>query len=82
MEKAIQNRGGSLKRLKASKDFLEAWKSAGYPKHFHTDMNGVRIWDKKAREEALYFKEHPEAYRLHKEQAELNYRQKLKRLQK
>jgi hypothetical protein len=79
-EKALKGRGGGLKRHRATKGFLLAWKLAGYPRHFKVDRNNERIWDKEARLEVLEDKKRPERARLRALRGEKTFRARMARL--
>ena len=73
-------RGGSPRRRKTSRELLERWRAAGYPKYYREDKDGARIWDLPARREALDARRHPFIAALRLLRGKLEYRRSLKRL--
>jgi len=73
-------RGGSPRRRKTSRELLERWRNAGYPKHYREDTDGTRIWDLPARRESLNERKHPLIAALRILRGKLEYRRSLKLL--
>ena len=73
-------KGGSPRRRKTSREMLERWRAAGYPKCYTEDVNGKRILDADARRESLNERKHPLIAALRLLRGKLEYRRSLKRL--
>jgi len=73
-------RGASPRRRKTSREMLERWRAAGYPKHYREDTDGTRIWDLPARRESLNERKHPLIAALRILRGKLEYRRSLKLL--
>jgi hypothetical protein len=55
-------------------NFLDAWKSAGYPKHFKMDKRKGRIWDAAAMRENIDLRMNPELKRSRMVRGEMEHR--------
>jgi len=73
-------RGASPRRRKTSRELLERWRAAGYPRHYREDTDGKRIWDLPARRESLNERKHPLIAALRILRGKLEYRRSLKLL--
>jgi len=73
-------RGGSPRRRKTSRELLERWRAAGFPKYYRENTDGTRIWDLASRREALDARRHPFIAALRLLRGKLEYRRSLKRL--
>ena len=74
------DRGVSVRRRKTSRELLERWRRAGYPKHYREDHGGKRIMDADALREALDARRSPALRALRGLRGLLEYRRALKRL--
>lgn len=72
---------GSTRRYRDVKNFLNAWKQAGFPANFKTNEKSQRKIDKDALRDKLWESENPEAARLRRMKSELSYRRQMSKLQ-
>ena len=73
-------RGGSPRRRKTSRELLQRWRAAGFPKHYRENNDGERIWDLPARRESLNERKHPLIAALRLLRGKLEYRRRIKKL--
>jgi hypothetical protein len=77
----VQYAGGSVKRRRDVRQFLDGWRRDGFHSHYRQDQDGNRIIDTEARRQQLEDRQHPIRATLRRLKGELEYRRRLRRLQ-